>query len=184
MVLLKVLKKLKLREKELRVLILGLDNAGKTTLMKRCKGESIEEVSPTLGFEIETLEYEGYSLHVWDIGGQKSIRSYWRNHFEQTDALIWVVDSSDRHRLQVCADELSSLLGEERLGGANLLVFANKQDIEGALSPAEIADALQLDKVKRRHWHICGCSAKDGKGLEEGLKWVVQDAASRVFLLQ
>jgi ADP-ribosylation factor family len=108
--------------------------------MKRCKGESIDEVSPTLGFEIETLEYEGYSLHMWDIGGQKSIRSYWRNHFEQTDALIWVVDSADRHRLQVCADELASLLGEERLGGANLLVFANKQDIDGALSPAEIAE--------------------------------------------
>jgi ADP-ribosylation factor-like protein 2 len=97
--LLKILKKLKEQEKEMRVLILGLDNAGKTTILKKFNGEDIEEISPTLGFNIKTLEFEEYKLNVWDIGGQKTIRAYWRNYFESTDALIWVVDSSDKIRL-------------------------------------------------------------------------------------
>lgn len=79
-----------------------------------------------------------YKLNIWDVGGQKSIRSYWRNYFEQTDALIWVVDSADRLRLNDCNRELSQLLQEERLAGATLLVFANKQDIGGALSDQEL----------------------------------------------
>ena len=69
----------------------------------------------------------GYRLNAWDVGGQHSLRSYWRNYFETTDALIWVVDSSDRLRLFDCREELSKLLVEERLVGATLLVLANKQ---------------------------------------------------------
>ncbi|KAG0940876.1 hypothetical protein G6F29_007353 [Rhizopus arrhizus] len=111
----------------------GLDNAGKTTILKRINGEPIDTISPTLGFNIKTLEHESYKLNIWDVGGQKSIRSYWRNYFEQTDALVWVVDSADRLRLNDCKTELHQLLQEERLAGATLLVFANKQDIAGAL---------------------------------------------------
>lgn len=105
----------------------GLDNAGKTTIVKKFKGEDINGISPTLGFSIQTLEHMGYKLNIWDVGGQKSLRSYWRNYFETTDALIWVVDSADRIRLEDCRDELAKLLQEERLAGATLLIFANKQ---------------------------------------------------------
>ncbi|CAO3658442.1 unnamed protein product [Rhizopus microsporus] len=76
-------------------------------------GEPIDTISPTLGFNIKTLEYENYKLNIWDVGGQKSIRSYWRNYFEQTDALVWVVDSADRLRLNDCKKELFQLLQEE-----------------------------------------------------------------------
>jgi ADP-ribosylation factor-like protein 2 len=86
--LLTTLKKLKEKEREVRVLILGLDNAGKTTILKRINGENIDEISPTLGFNIKTLEYNGFKLNMWDIGGQSSIRSYWRNYFEQTGICI------------------------------------------------------------------------------------------------
>ncbi|KAG1181142.1 hypothetical protein G6F36_010096 [Rhizopus arrhizus] len=131
--LLTILKKNRQNEKEMRILMLGLDNAGKTTILKRINGEPIDTISPTLGFNIKTLEHENYKLNIWDVGGQKSIRSYWRNYFEQTDALVWVVDSADRLRLNDCKTELHQLLQEERLAGATLLVFANKQDIAGAL---------------------------------------------------
>lgn len=77
---------------------------------------------------------------MWDVGGQKSLRSYWRNYFECTDGLIWVVDSADKRRLEDCRDELHTLLKEERLAGCTLLVFANKQDLPGALSSKEIKD--------------------------------------------
>ncbi|GAA5795169.1 ADP-ribosylation factor-like protein 2 [Helicostylum pulchrum] len=140
--LLTILKKNRQNEKEMRILMLGLDNAGKTTILKRINGEAIDTISPTLGFNIKTLEHEGFKLNIWDVGGQKSIRSYWRNYFEQTDALIWVVDSADRLRLGDCKRELGILLQEERLAGATLLVFANKQDISGALSEAEIKNMI------------------------------------------
>jgi ADP-ribosylation factor family len=91
----------------------GLDNAGKTTILKRINGEPIDTISPTLGFNIKTLEHGPYKLNIWDVGGQKSIRSYWRNYFEQTDALVWVVDSADRLRVDDCRQELAQLLQEE-----------------------------------------------------------------------
>ena len=128
----------KSREKEMRLLLIGLDNAGKTTVVKRLAGEDIDEVSPTLGFHIKSLSFRGYRLNVWDIGGQRSLRSYWRNYFEQTDGLVWVVDSADRRRLADMLSELKAILGEEKLAGATLLVLANKQDVRGAMSPEEI----------------------------------------------
>ncbi|KAK2100197.1 ADP-ribosylation factor-like protein 2 [Saguinus oedipus] len=119
---------------------LGLDNAGKTTILKKFNGEDIDTISPTLGFNIKTLEHRGFKLNIWDVGGQKSLRSYWRNYFESTDGLIWVVDSADRQRMQDCHRELQSLLLEERLAGATLLIFANKQDLPGALSSNAIRE--------------------------------------------
>ena len=92
--LLSILRKLKEKEKDVRILMLGLDNAGKTTILKKFNGEDINSISPTLGFNIKTLEHKGYNLNIWDVGGQKSLRSYWRNYFETTDGLIWVVDSA------------------------------------------------------------------------------------------
>lgn len=167
----------------MRLLILGLDNAGKTTCVKKLNGEDIKEASPTLGFNIKTLLYKGYQLNVWDIGGQRSLRSYWRNYFEQTDGLVWVVDCADRRRLDDCRNELALLLHEEKLAGASLLVFANKQDLSGALSVEEVKEVLGLDQVKGRHWHIQPCSAYTGDGLVQGVDWLVQDIASRVFMM-
>ncbi|PHT42525.1 ADP-ribosylation factor-like protein 2 [Capsicum baccatum] len=125
-----------------------------------------------------------YTLNIWDVGGQKTIRSYWRNYFEQTDGLVWVVDSSDLRRLDDCRYELHNLLKEERLSGASLLIFANKQDIKGALSPDEIAKVLNLEAMDNsRHWRIVGCSAYTGDGILEGFDWLVQDVASRIYML-
>lgn len=178
-----VLKKTKQKEKEMRILMLGLDNAGKTTILKRFNGEDINEISPTLGFNIQTLEHRGFKLNIWDVGGQKSLRSYWRNYFESTDGLIWVVDSADKRRLEDCAQELHELLQEERLAGATLLVFANKQDIEGALKPDDIKNVLRLEKIKTHHWYIIKCSAVTGENLVQGIDWMLDDIAARIFTL-
>eukprot|EP00276_Gloeochaete_wittrockiana_P008168 CAMPEP_0184651936 /NCGR_PEP_ID=MMETSP0308-20130426/9599_1 /TAXON_ID=38269 /ORGANISM="Gloeochaete witrockiana, Strain SAG 46.84" /LENGTH=171 /DNA_ID=CAMNT_0027086503 /DNA_START=198 /DNA_END=710 /DNA_ORIENTATION=+ len=169
--LLTILKKVKIKEKEMRLLMLGLDNAGKTTIVKRFNGEDVNTISPTLGFNIKTWEYRGYKLNVWDVGGQQTIRSYWRNYFEQTDGLVWVVDCVDKRRLEDCKAELHKLLMQERLAGASLLVFANKQDLPGALSAADIVEILELNSIVTRHWHIQGCSAITGEGLVDGIDW-------------
>ncbi|KAH9707216.1 ADP-ribosylation factor-like protein 2 [Citrus sinensis] len=162
----------------------GLDNSGKTTIVLKINGEDTSVISPTLGFNIKTITYQKYTLNIWDVGGQRTIRSYWRNYFEQTDGLVWVVDSSDLRRLDDCKMELDNLLKEERLSGASLLILANKQDINGALTPTEIAKVLNLEAMdKTRHWKIVGCSAYTGEGLLEGFDWLVQDIASRIYLL-
>jgi len=169
----------------MRILMVGLDNAGKTTIVMRINGEDTSSISPTLGFNIKTIEYKSYRLNIWDVGGQKTIRSYWRNYFEQTDGLVWVVDSSDLRRLDDCKEELHNLLKEERLSGSSLLILANKQDIQGALRPADIAKVLNLEAMDNsRHWQIVGCSAYTGEGLLAGFDWLVGDIASRIYLLE
>ncbi|EAW74333.1 ADP-ribosylation factor-like protein 2 isoform 2 [Homo sapiens] len=152
--LLTILKKMKQKERELRLLMLGLDNAGKTTILKKFNGEDIDTISPTLGFNIKTLEHRGFKLNIWDVGGQKSLRSYWRNYFESTDGLIWVVDSADRQRMQDCQRELQSLLVEE---------------------------VLELDSIRSHHWCIQGCSAVTGENLLPGIDWLLDDISSRIF---
>ncbi len=173
----------KAKERELRVLMVGLDNAGKTTVVKRVNGESIDEISPTLGFNIKTMTYGDYSLNVWDVGGQKTLRAYWRNYYEATDGLIWVVDSADSRRMRDCAEALAGVLEEEKLAGASVLVFANKRDIRGAMDVDAIADALGLKRLVNRHWHIVGCSAVTGEGLLDGFDWLVNDCAERIYML-
>lgn len=121
---------------------------------------------------------------MWDVGGQKTLRSYWRNYFEETDGVIWVVDSSDRRRLRDCKEEFGKLLGQEKLAGATLLVLANKQDLDGSLSAAEISTALELGgaSTAKRHWRIESCSAVTGDGLVSGVDWLVSDISSRIFM--
>ncbi|KAK3287368.1 ADP-ribosylation factor-like protein 2 [Cymbomonas tetramitiformis] len=181
--LLTIIKKVKAKEREIRLLMVGLDNAGKTTIVKRMNGEDISSISPTLGFNIKSMSFKGFTLNVWDVGGQKTLRSYWRNYYERTDGMIWVIDSADIRRLEDCRDELHKLLVEEKLAGASLLILANKQDISGALSPSEIEKVLQMEKFSSsRHWRILGCSAVTGDGLLDGFDWVVSDIASRIYL--
>lgn len=179
--LLTVLKKQRMKEKELRILILGLDNGGKTTLLKKLNGEPIDEIAPTLGFNIKTLEYKDMKLNMWDVGGQKSLRSYWRNYFEQTDGVIWVVDSADFDRMDDCKRELASLLVEERLAGASLLVVANKQDLSSSASPEEIEELLGLRNLKSHNWRIFACSAVTGENLIDAVDWLCSDISSRLF---
>ena len=190
----------KAKEKEVRLLVLGLDNAGKTTVVKTICGQPTDQIEPTLGFDIQTLEHSGYCLNLWDVGGQKSIRAYWRNYFESTDGLLWVVDSADRVRLELCRQELLQLLQQDKLAGASLLVLANKQDMAGALRVDEIAKVLgmttpntasqggqegeeQNSVFDKRHWCILPCSAVTGEGLVEGMDWIVEDIGKRIFML-
>ena len=179
--LLRFLRKLKLKEKEMRILFLGLDNAGKSSVIKAFMGQSIEDLSPTLGFEIKAVECLGYRLNCWDVGGQSTIRAYWRNYFEATDGVVWVVDSTDAERMALCKKELDSILQQERLANASLLIFANKQDIGGAMTSEEIRDILDLNRIERRHWSIVPCSAATRNGIVDGITWIVNDIGSRIF---
>lgn len=160
---------------ELRILILGLDNAGKTSILKQLSQdpEGISTVVPTQGFNVKTITQDKISLVMWDIGGQATIRPYWQGYYSpDTSAIIFVIDSTDKDRMKEVEGELNTLLEEEKLTGVPMLIFANKQDLEGALSAKEISEELALVNVRDRAWQINACSAKTGEGLKEGMLWV------------
>lgn len=166
----------------MRILVLGLDNAGKTTIIKRLNGEDIDTVAPTLGFKISTFNYEPYTLNIWDVGGQKSLRTYWKNYFESTDGLVWVVDCADSEKLEVCKNELHDLLKEERLLGASLLVMANKQDLPGALDKEKIEQILDLKSIKTHNWSLHPVSAVRGDDMLKPFEWLVDDIGNRIYV--
>ena len=157
-----------------RILILGLDNAGKTSCLKRFSDEEIDHIMPTQGFNIKQLQQEGFNATLWDLGGQKAIRKYWGDYFDDTDALIFVIDSSDRRRMEEAGLELLELLKHEKLTNVPVLVLANKQDLVHAKSIEVVSEKLLLSKVRDRAWSIQPCSAKTGKGLKDGLMWTMQ----------
>uniref|UniRef100_A0A061S743 ADP-ribosylation factor-like protein 3 n=1 Tax=Tetraselmis sp. GSL018 TaxID=582737 RepID=A0A061S743_9CHLO len=172
--LLGLLRKLKKSEGEARILVLGLDNSGKTTMLKKLSQEDVNEITPTQGFNIKSLLHEGFKLNVWDIGGQQAIRPYWRNYYDQTDALVYVIDSADRKRVDEGGKALDELLAEDQLAGVPLLVFANKQDLVHAAQADDISVNLNLTSIRDRPWQIQGCSALKGDGLEAGMTWLVK----------
>jgi ADP-ribosylation factor-like protein 1 len=121
------------------------------------------------------LESDLYNITInkkrKDLGGQTNIRPYWRCYYNNTHAIIYVVDSCDKDRLALSKKELMAMLEEEELQNTILLVFANKQDCAGALTVAEVSQGLGLVAIKDRQWTICRSAAINGEGLNEGLEW-------------
>ena len=162
------------KKKEVKILVGGTDDSGKTTILYQLKmGETVKTI-PTIGFNVETFEYKNITFILWDVGGQDKIRVLWRHYYDNIDGLIFVVDSNDRDRIEDAAEELKKMLAEEELKDCVVLIFANKQDINGALSPAEITEKLQMEAMKGRIWLVQGASATTGQGLKEGIDWMAE----------
>ena len=138
----------------MRILMVGLDAAGKTTILYKLKLGEVVTTIPTIGFNVETVEYKNISFTVWDVGGQDKIRPLWRHYYQNTQGLIFVVDSNDRDRVDAAHEELHKMLNEDELREAIVLVFANKQDLPNAMSAAEITDKLGLNSLRGRDWCV------------------------------
>jgi len=164
-------------KKAMRILMVGLDAAGKTTILYKLKLGEVVTTIPTIGFNVETVEYKNISFTVWDVGGQDKIRPLWRHYYTNTQGIIFVVDSNDKERLLEAREELERMTQEEELRDAILLVFANKQDLPSACSVAEVADALGLQSMRNRQWHTQATCATSGDGLYEGLDWLSAEMA-------
>nr|XP_040047175.1 ADP-ribosylation factor 2a [Gasterosteus aculeatus aculeatus] len=159
-------------KKEMRILMVGLDAAGKTTILYKLKLGEIVTTIPTIGFNVETVTYKNISFTVWDVGGQDKIRPLWRHYFQNTEGIIFVVDSNDRERVGEAKEELMRMLAEDELNQAALLVLANKQDLPNAMDAAEVTDKLGLQTLRKRDWYIQATCATGGDGLYEGLDWL------------
>lgn len=163
-----------LGNKDVRILMVGLDGAGKTTIMYKLKMNETVKTIPTVGFNVETMEYKRLKITMWDVGGQDKIRVLWKHYFANTDCLIYVVDCCDKERIEDASEELKKILSDPEMENACLLVYANKQDMNGALSPSEITEKLELNQLKNRKWMVQGSSAVIGSGLLEGFDWVAK----------
>mmetsp|Transcript_18234 Transcript_18234/g.44509 ORF Transcript_18234/g.44509 Transcript_18234/m.44509 type:complete len:180 (-) Transcript_18234:74-613(-) len=164
-------------KQEMRILMVGLDAAGKTTILYKLKLGEVVTTIPTIGFNVETVEYKNISFTVWDVGGQDKIRALWRHYYQNTQGLIFVVDSNDRERVDDAREELHKILSEEEMKDAVLLVFANKQDLPQAMPAAEVTEKLKLTSMSNRQWYIQSTCATTGDGLYEGLDWLSRTLA-------
>ncbi|XP_050262303.1 ADP-ribosylation factor 2-like isoform X1 [Quercus robur] len=164
---------------EMRILMVGLDASGKTTILYKLKLGEIVTSIPTIGFNVETVEYKNISFTVWDVGGQDKIRPLWRHYFQNTQGLIFVVDSNDRERVAEARNELHRIIVESELRNAVLLVFANKQDLPNSMNASEVADKLGLYSLNQRPWYVQSASATSGQGLYEGLDWLSNNISNK-----
>ncbi|XP_066930333.1 ADP-ribosylation factor 4-like [Clytia hemisphaerica] len=166
-------------KKDVRILLVGLDAAGKTTILYKLKlGEMVTTI-PTIGFNVETVEYKNITFTVWDVGGQDKIRPLWRHYFQNTQGIIYVIDSNDRERIQEAQEVLKNMLSQDELTDAALLVLANKQDLPNALSASQITEKLGLLDIRNRSWYTQATCASNGDGLYEGLDWLSNEMKKR-----
>lgn len=176
-------------KKEMRILLVGLDASGKTSILYKLKlGESIITI-PTIGFNVETVTYKNINFTMWDVGGQDKIRPLWRHYYANTHAVIFVVDSSDRDRIdgkgeETCSakEELHKMLCDDELKNAVLLVYANKQDLPRAMSVQEVSKRLCLHKLANRKWFIQSCCAISGEGIFEGLEFLSAALSNKMMV--
>ena len=152
-------------------MILGLDAAGKTTILYQLNLGEAPHTIPTVGFNVESFEYKNINFSAFDIGGQKKIRALWHYYYDSCDALIYVIDSSDTERIQEANEELSSVINDDRLRNIPVLVYANKQDLPQAMTPGTIYEKMK-ETLRNRNFLVQGCTATTGKGLYDGLDWL------------
>ncbi|XP_036405180.1 ADP-ribosylation factor-like protein 5B isoform X1 [Megalops cyprinoides] len=157
---------------EHKVIIVGLDNAGKTTILYQFLTKEAVHTSPTIGSNVEEISVRKTRFLVWDIGGQESLRASWNSYYCNTEIVILVVDSTDRERLTLTREELHRMLAHEDLQNAAVLVLANKQDMKDSMTAAEISQCLTLSSITGHSWHVQACCALTGEGLPASLDWM------------
>ncbi|CAK4071930.1 unnamed protein product [Aphanomyces euteiches] len=165
-------------DKDARVMIVGLDNAGKTTLLYQYLGFPGPSTK-TVGSNIETLELNHQLYTAWDHSGQDKVRPLWRLYTQNTRALIFVVDATDTARLDQAAKELKQIAAEEELENVPVLMYANKQDIKGAMSGPAIEKRLAMDQLHQKRWHVQPSSATTGRGVIDGMEWLASALKSK-----
>ncbi|TNN56459.1 ADP-ribosylation factor-like protein 13B [Liparis tanakae] len=172
--------------RKVTLVMVGLDNAGKTATVRGIQGENPQDVAPTVGFSKVDLKQGKFEVTIFDLGGGKRIRGIWKNYYSESHGVVFVVDSSDVQRIQETRETMAEVLQHPRIAGKPVLVLANKQDQEGALAEADIIENLSLEKLVNENKCLCQiepCSAvlgygkKVDKSIKKGLKWLLNNIA-------
>ena len=162
-----------------KIIILGMQNAGKTTILYRLSLGQLVKTTPTIGSNVEELTYNNVKFQAWDLGGQESTRSVWDVYYMNTDAIVYVIDSIDDEYYEESKIQFHKMLNNPALKNATILIFANKQDLPGAKTVNKLIEDYEFDKIKSHIWHIQSCSALKGEGLVTGIKWLSEQLVFR-----
>jgi len=162
-----------------KIIILGMQNAGKTTILYRLSLGQYVKTTPTIGSNVEELTYNNVKFQAWDLGGQESTRSVWDVYYMNTDAVVFVIDSQDDEYFEDSKLEFHKLLTNANLRNSIILIFANKQDLPGAKTIEKLIEDYELNKIKNHVWYIQPCSAVKGDGLINGIKWLSEQLVFR-----
>ncbi|KAF2012365.1 ADP-ribosylation factor family protein [Aaosphaeria arxii CBS 175.79] len=163
---------------EMDITMIGLQNAGKTSLLRvLAGGEFTVDSIPTVGFNMKRVQKGHVTLKCWDLGGQPRFRSMWERYCRGVNAMVFIVDSADREALPVAREELKLLLEKPALEGIPLLVLGNKSDLPNKLSVDELIEALNLTAVSHREVSCYGISAKEETNLDAVLQWLIARAS-------
>jgi len=158
------------------VLVIGLDNSGKTTIINHLKPRDTQQtdIVPTIGFTVEKFKARSLNLTAFDMSGQGRYRNLWEHYYRDCNGIIFVLDSSDKLRLAVAKDELDQLLAHNLIHERRLplLFFANKMDMRDSLSSVKCSGLLELSRIDNKPWHICSTNGMTGEGLDEGIGWL------------
>ncbi len=165
-----------LRRRDVSVLVVGLDNSGKSSLLNFLRPQETQNnyIVPTVGFNVEHFSCKGLSFTAFDMSGQSRYRTLWGNYYRTTNGIIFVIDSSDKTRILVAREELQQLLSHPDILSRDIpiLFFANKMDLRDALSDVGVSSALTLDGIINKSWHICSSNALKGDGVADGIEWL------------
>ncbi|XP_014843122.1 PREDICTED: ADP-ribosylation factor-like protein 13B isoform X4 [Poecilia mexicana] len=173
-------------QRKVTLVMVGLDNAGKTAAVRGIQGENPQDVAPTVGFSKVDLKQGKFEVTIFDLGGGKRIRDIWKNYYSESHGVVFVVDSSDVQRIQETRETMAQVLQHPRIAGKPVLVLANKQDLEGALPEADIIENLSLEKLVNENKCLCqiepcsailGCGKKVDKSIKKGLTWLLSNIA-------
>ncbi|XP_076656334.1 ADP-ribosylation factor-like protein 13B [Halictus rubicundus] len=192
--LLKRLRNKKCSEKTIILLIIGLDNAGKTSVLNRISGESDRNVLPTIGFRTVSLKYKSYTVKIYDIGGSPQIRSLWTKYYSGIHGLIYVVDASDISRLTENRVVFGELVSHECISGKPILLLANKQDISGSIDELDLVENLDVEHVANTmkcptRVEICSSTERESQlkddsiGIKNGYKWILDIIVKNYIVL-
>uniref|UniRef100_A0A8C3V342 ADP-ribosylation factor-like protein 14 n=1 Tax=Catharus ustulatus TaxID=91951 RepID=A0A8C3V342_CATUS len=170
--------------KRANIVMLGLDFAGKSTLLCKLRYKDAFLTIPTIGFNVDMIEAgKDFTLTFWDVGGQKKMRELWSNFLEDTDGLLYVVDSAAKHRLEESRREFELILKSESLKNVPVVVLANKQDLPGALNAEEITRRFKMKKYcSDRNWYVQPCCAITGQGLSDQMLLCKQCSMGLFFI--
>lgn len=173
-----------IKKAEANILVVGLDNSGKTTILNQLKTEEYRstDIVPTIGFNVEKFTAKSLSITAFDMSGQGRYRTLWEQYYRDCNGIIFVIDSSDKIRMVVAKDELESVTKHSELANKRVpvLFFANKMDLRDAVSSVKVTSLMGLEEIKDKPWHICASNGLTGEGLHEGVEWLTDQLKSQM----
>eukprot|EP00638_Chattonella_subsalsa_P010526 CAMPEP_0117786790 /NCGR_PEP_ID=MMETSP0948-20121206/6036_1 /TAXON_ID=44440 /ORGANISM="Chattonella subsalsa, Strain CCMP2191" /LENGTH=177 /DNA_ID=CAMNT_0005615849 /DNA_START=53 /DNA_END=586 /DNA_ORIENTATION=- len=163
-----------LYSKKLEVVLVGLENSGKTTLMNVIASGHPVETCPTIGLNVKVIRKGGVQMKCWDIGGQAQYRSEWGRYTRGCDVIIYVVDAHAMDLVSLARKELHRLLEDRELATTPILILANKIDLEPHISEAELIRELNLDYIVDNPWIVIPVSALKVVNIDQVVSWLLK----------